>query len=106
MRDVRRVAVLLLSAAGLALGCVGERNPHPGIGRLWNQFLAMPPKRALALAGDPDALWVGAAVGGFRSQPEASEAALAECQRKRHERRMLAPCQLYAIGSQIVWPPG
>jgi hypothetical protein len=71
---------------------------------LWQDFLRLAPKRALAVAGDPNSVWVGAAAGGFEAQEDASEAALEECRRKRRERRMQSPCLLYAVGSDVVWP--
>ena len=93
-------AVLL--AAACARG--GRIPPHPGIDRLWGQYAALAPMRALAIAGDPDRLWVGAAAGGAEAQHDASDRALEECRRRRAERRMQAPCRLYAVGDEILWP--
>lgn len=105
MRPVLRRSLLLTGAVLLFAACAtGSRTePHPGIASLWRDFLNMPPERALALAGDPDRAWVGAAGGGYASQIEAEESALAKCRRRRAARRMQAPCRLYATGREIVW---
>jgi hypothetical protein len=71
--------------------------------KLWREYLAMPAERALAIAGDPERRWVGAASGGHGSPSEAEEGALVACRRRRAARRMQAPCLLYARGDQIVW---
>jgi hypothetical protein len=99
------VSLTLVCAALLAPACAtkSRSEPHPGIGSLWRDFLEMPPERALALAGDPDRVWVGAASGGHASQLEAEESVLAGCRRRRADRRMRAPCRLYASGGEIVW---
>ena len=101
-----RLAILALScAAGLAIGCARDvpRPAHRSLASLWNDFMAMPEARALALAGDPDRLWVAGATGGHATEEMAEENALAECRRKRLARRMQAPCRLYATGDEVVW---
>lgn len=91
-------------AALLASACTGaSRPPHPGMNAFWREYSAMPPYRALAVAGDPDSHWVGAASSSAATQIEAEQGALAECRRKRAQRRMQAPCRLYAVGGEVVW---
>ncbi len=104
-RKALRFSLLLACAALLPPACaMGSRSePHPGIASLWRDFLEMAPERALALAGDPDRRWVGAAAAGRASQIEAEQSALAECRWRRAARRMRAPCRLYATGDEIVW---
>jgi hypothetical protein len=63
----------------------------------------MPDERALALAGDPELRWVAGASSGHASLQEAEQEALAECRRRRAQRRMQDPCRLYAVGDEIVW---
>jgi hypothetical protein len=96
---------LLACAALLSLACAseGSRAPHPGIAELWRDYRAMPHQRALVLAGDPDRVWVGGASGGHASRSEAKESALAECMQRRAQRRLQAPCRVYAVGDEIVW---
>ena len=105
MRRARPASILLLTASLPLLACAASGpQPHRGIEGLWRQFVQLPPKRALALAGNPERVWVAGAVGGLETQTEASTSALAECRRKRRERRMQAPCILYAVGNEIIWP--
>ena len=94
-----------LFAAACSLPNLGAPRipPHPGIDAIWRQYVELPRQRALAIAGDPNGLWVGAAAGGAAAQTEASERALGECRRKRAQRRMQAPCLLYAVGDDIIW---
>ena len=100
---------LVICAALLATVCacgsvLGTRiPPHRGLDRIWRQYSELPPKRALAIAGDPNELWVGAAAGGAQAQVDASDRALEECRSRRAERRMQAPCLLYAVGDDILW---
>jgi hypothetical protein len=103
-RVSRDAGLLLAAAATLLVACATGRAPHRGVEGLWRDFSKLAPKRALAVAGDPNSVWVGAAAGGFEIQADASDAALEECRRKRRERRMQAPCLLYAVGNDVVWP--
>jgi hypothetical protein len=107
-RGRRRLLRTVVGATLLGVGCSmfgGPRiPPHPALDRLWRQYSALRDERALAIAGDPDGLWVGAAAGGAVSLSDAEDVALAECRRKRAMRRMQSPCLLYAVGDDIVWP--
>ncbi len=99
----------VICAALLATSCASESilgtriPPHRKLDRIWRQYSELAPKRALAIAGDPNRHWVGAAAGGAEAQADASDRALEECRRKRLERRMLAPCRLSAAGDEILW---
>ena len=98
-------AASIAGATLLALACAsGSRLPHPDLTRVWRDYLDLPTERALAIAGDPRRdRWVTGASGGQMSREEAEDAALAECRRRRAERRMQEACQLYAVGDEIVW---
>jgi hypothetical protein len=98
--------VTALAGAGLLfLVCASDhRSPHPDLARVWHDYLTLPAERALAIAGDPRRdRWVTGASGGHASREEAEERALAECRRRRAQRRMQDACQLYAVGDEIVW---
>ena len=98
------ICAALLAGACASESILGTRvPPHPKLDRIWRQYTELAPKRALAIAGDPNRDWVAAAAGGADAQAEASERALEECGRKRLERRMLAPCRLCAAGDDILW---
>ena len=101
-RGVATVVIVTLLAVGCAFSPPRDR-PHRGIEALWRDFVALPRERALALAGDPDGLWVAGAAGGEPSKAAAEESALKVCADKRAARRMQAPCRLYATGEKIVW---
>jgi hypothetical protein len=101
---VRLAITFVVASAGLVLACATPGpHPHAGIRGLWREYQGLPSYRALALAGDPDRVWVAGAAGGRLSQAEARTAALEECAAHRQERRMQAPCRIYAIGDRIVW---
>ena len=95
----------LLGVALCGVGCAkaGRSEPHRGVGRLWLEYAEMSEERALAVAGDPDRVWVGGAAGGHPSRLEAERSALDQCRRKRSARRLQAPCRLYAVDDEIVW---
>lgn len=105
-RHARRAGFLVCTAlVPLACATASRSEPHPGLVGvgLWREFLELPPERALAIAGDPDRVWVGGASGGHASRSEAEQSALARCQQGRAARRLRAPCRLYASGDEIVW---
>ena len=105
---MRIALVRLIAVSGAALllaACISDPNkPHPDLARVWNAFLALPAERALAIAGDPRRdRWVTGASGGHESREEAEDGALAECRRRRAERRIQDACRLYATGDEVVW---
>lgn len=103
-RRLQHTCGVLLALAGLALACRGEGpHPHQSLSGLWRKFQKLPPVRALAVAGDPERIWVAGAAGGLATEAEARAAALEECQVRRQDRRLQAPCRIYAVGKQIVW---
>ena len=107
--------ILVLAVAISLLSCApGVTGRHP-LERtdLWHRYRELADARALAIAGDPEAVWVGGVAAGLASVVEAEREALAECRRRRARRRMQVPCVLYAVGSEIqrqnfrrrrIWP--
>jgi len=107
-RTAQRFALWLSCVALLpVVACTapGRRAPHAGLAGFWREYLALPPERALALAGDPDGLWVAATGSGSPSRVEAEQSALAGCRKQRALRRLQDPCRLYATGDEVVWQP-
>jgi hypothetical protein len=106
-RPSRALASLALGLAALALGACRlpptQTQPHESLTAIWHQYQQLPTRRALALAGNPDRAWVAAMAGGATEQQDAVDVALERCRQKRHERRMQAPCLLYAVDDEIVW---
>ena len=99
----RLLPCTLLALMGLACASDPRTEPHAGLAELWAQYQEMSDKRALAIAGDPDRVWVGAASGGHASLREAEESVLATCWQRRATRRFQEKCRLYAVGDEIVW---
>jgi hypothetical protein len=96
--------MFLLAALPLLGACAGrQKAPHAGIASLWREYQSVPEQRAMALAGDPNKVWIGAVAGGAVEREEAEERALAECRRRRQARRMQAPCLVYASGDEVLW---
>lgn len=92
-----------IAALALLLACAGTRSRGPDFDRLWNEYAKLPDHRALAVCGDPERAWLAAAAGGASSPEAAKKRAIAECRVKREDRRMRAPCRIYAVGGEIVW---
>jgi len=100
---LRFVCVACLSL--LTVACTTTRSePHPELGATWREYVEMPNQRALAISGDPEQAWVGAASGGHASLADAETSALAHCRERRIARRLPGPCRVYARGREIVWP--
>ena len=97
--------LLPVLAAGIS-ACAGSADvSHPALETFWEDYSQLPGRRALAVAGDPDSpRWVAGAAGGLASAAEARQRALEECRARRQERRMQAPCWLYAVDDEVVWP--
>ena len=97
-----RVAFALLPLALLA--CVSDRAPHSQLAPIWRDYRALPDQRALAIAGElRQDRWVAGASGGHARRQDAAEGALGECRRRREQRRLQAPCRVYAVGDEVVW---
>jgi len=93
-------AVLLLGACAQ-----GGRAPHGDLAPVWRSYRALPEQRALAIAGVlRQNLWVAGASGGHATSDAAESEALRECQKRRKQQRMQAPCRIYAVGDEVVWP--
>jgi hypothetical protein len=98
--------VCLLLGSVLAAACAAKPNaPHTALATVWRDYRELPDQRALAIAGDlRQNRYVAGASGGHATIPEAEAGALRECAARRLKLRQQAPCRLYAIGDEIVWP--
>ena len=108
MTNVPSSRLLLACTAGLAtlaVSCATTRTePHPKMESMWRDYGEMPDQRALAIAGDPEGRWVGAATGGHSTLAKAEAGALEQCEERRARRRLPGPCRVYARGAKIIWP--
>jgi hypothetical protein len=68
----------------------------------WQSYRDLEPEKALAVAGDVDGAYASGFAFGKASRHEAEQGALEDCARRRADRRLDAPCRLYAVGDEIV----
>jgi hypothetical protein len=89
-----------------AVGCASPAHrPHRALTSVWRDYERLADERALAVAGELRGdRWVAGATGGHVDREAAESTALAECQKRRLEKRMQDPCLVYASGDEIVWP--
>jgi hypothetical protein len=100
----RSAPYLAAAVAALTFGCAGSHaKPHVGLEGFWTSYKSLPRAKALVIAGEPSGVWVAGAAGGEATPEEAEAAAMKMCARRRHERRLAAPCRIYARGNKIVW---
>ena len=67
----------------------------------WTSYLALPPHKALAVAGDVEGVYVSATACGDPSAQVASDRALRACEQRRKDRRIESGCQIYAVDKAI-----
>ena len=95
----------LTACAGLISACATAPLPHRELAPVWRDYRALPAQRALAVAGElRHDRWVAGASGGHALRGQAEAEALRECRRRRMQQRMRAPCRVYAVGDEVVWP--
>ncbi len=103
-RSAKGHALLLLVTASLGpLACF---PPHPrpysaGFTILWNEYLELPPHRAVAIAGDPYDRWLAGMSGCHATKPKAEASAMEACLRERAANRQQIPCRIYATDDEI-----
>jgi hypothetical protein len=97
---------LVSTCAVVLLACARSPSPpHRELAPIWRDYRALPAERALAVAGElRNDSWVAGASGGHALRGEAEAEALRECRKRRLQRRMQAPCLVYAVGDEVVWP--
>ncbi len=104
-RRASGLCALTACAAVFSACAAGPAAPHHALAPVWRDYSALPEQRALAIAGElRHDRWVAGASGGHALPGEAEAAALRECQRRRVQQRMQAPCRVYAVGDEVVWP--
>lgn len=94
--------LLLVAAAGVACES-SEQQPHRALVPLWREYEQLPGHRAMAIAGRPERTWVAGMSANLPTPAEAEKEALAECGRRRLDRRLRVPCLLYAVDDEIVF---
>jgi len=96
----------LAGGTGALWACaIGPPRPSHEFSRLWREYRELPDVRALAIAGELRRdQWVAGVAAGHASREQAEAGALEECRKRRLERRMRAPCLVYAVGDEVVRP--
>ena len=67
----------------------------------WKHYVHLQPHKAIAVAGDTNGLYVSGYSFGYTSESDAMEAALADCEARRADRRIADPCRMFAIGNDV-----
>jgi hypothetical protein len=68
----------------------------------WRHYLRLEPNKSLAVAGDRNSVYVTGYAFGLPDEQAAITAALASCETRRIDRRIDAPCEIYAVGDRPV----
>jgi hypothetical protein len=71
----------------------------------WNDYCVLPAPKALAIAGDVKGTYVSGFAAGAATEQQAIDEALRNCEQRRGDRRIAAPCQIYAVGNNAVAQP-
>src|SRR6185503_1363731 len=94
------LALLIMTIfAGCARAPIGV--PLPDRSRFqnqWKHYVRLQPHKAIAVAGSMSGLYVAGYAFGYTSESDAMEAALADCELRRADRRIEDPCRMFAIG--------
>jgi len=101
------VLSVLLCLPILAGSCASLRTlpKHRDLQPMWSDYQKLPDSRALVVAGELRRnQWVAGASGGHSSVEDAIDEAMKECLARRSQRRIQAPCLVYAQGEEVVWP--
>lgn len=82
---------------------VSRRSAMP-VGFAWyfDEYAGKPEKKAIAVAIDPSGSWAAGYSDSQSSQQEANDGALSGCAQRLSQYNVRAPCELYAVGSEII----
>lgn len=90
-------------------GCYRQPQPmgiplrqKPRFAAEWGTYTKLPGRKSLAVAGDPDGIYVSGVAYDHRHEETAIEAALRYCEERRADRNIEPPCRTYAIGNERV----
>ena len=70
----------------------------------WSKYRKLAPNKAMAIAGDIHGRYVLGYAHVFPSEASAIEEALSACELRREDRRVVAPCKLFAVNEVRVEP--
>jgi len=93
-------ALLCAIAAATASACAGSGPTKTQFERHYERYLSESHQKAMAIAGDLGGEWTYGY--RFRSTGLAIDHAFEECNRRRHDLKVVSECRLYAVGNEVV----
>ena len=110
-RGIQLMLVLCLIAAG---GCMRSGGSPMGIplrgmtqfDSEWKGYQDLGPRKAIAVAGDLNGVYVSGFAYAYPIQSLANDEALENCEERRRDRRIEGECRLFAIGDDRVVEAG
>jgi hypothetical protein len=97
----KSIAPILVS--GLLAGC-SSPTPHPSrFEREFQQYLSLPPHKVFVIAGDPEDRFVYGYGYKARSDDEAKDTGMEQCNIRKQSLSTRSECVVYAIGNEVVW---
>ncbi len=99
-----RLAAAALAVVAVALACAPAGPPGESrFQREFQRYLSLPNQKVFVIAGDPEGAWVHGYAYKERSQIEAQDSAMEQCNVRRKELSVPSECVVYAIGRDVVW---
>ena len=98
-------AMFALLAATLVVACnrapIGMPLPEGSrFQSQWKHYVRLQPHKAIAVAGDMSGQFVAGYSFGYPTESDAIDAALADCESRRADRRIEDRCRTFAVGNQ------
>lgn len=99
-----RLAATALGVVAAALACAPAGPPGESrFQREFQRYLSLPNQKVFVIAGDPEGAWVHGYAYKARSQIEAQDLAMEQCNVRKKELAVPAECVVYAIGRDVIW---
>ncbi len=95
------IVVLLVGCSAKPPMGVALRS-HSQFESEWGSYLKMAPSKALAVAGDITKTHVVGYAHDAASDEHAAREAIAACEKRRGDRRIVGACHLYAVNEEVV----
>jgi len=98
-------AMFALLAATLIVACnrapIGMPLPEGSrFQSQWKHYVRLQPHKAIAVAGDMSGQFVAGYSFGYATESDAIDAALADCESRRADRRIEDRCRTFAVGNE------
>ena len=98
--------ILAFLLVTMVIGCtrppIGVPLPNGSrFQKQWKHYVRLQPHKAIAVAGSMSGLFVAGYSFVYTSESDAIEAALADCEARRADRRIVDPCRMFAVGNDV-----